>query len=115
MNTGSGSKYGESVLALKTSRRTDVSPCPSLFSNAYTPVNAQKINGTKVEFYGNVHLPKDIPTVQAIVRNKNIYNGYWFRFKGEGLEWEGTPDINAGWIECESAWGAQQAGEMSTG
>lgn len=73
-----------------------------LDSNAFTPVNALKLDDVHVEFFGSVHLPQDIPYVQNIVANSTDFAGHWFRFTGKNLKWYGTKDVATGWIECES-------------
>ena len=73
-----------------------------LRSNAFTPINALKLNDVHVEFLGSVHLPQDIPYVQSIVANSTDYSGHWFKFTGKNLKWYGTKDVSTGWIECMS-------------
>lgn len=70
-------------------------------SNAFTPVNALKLDDVHVEFFGNVHLPQDIPYVQNIVANSTDFSGHWFRFTGKKLKWYGVKeDVSVSWIEC---------------
>ncbi|GHJ86367.1 hypothetical protein NliqN6_2769 [Naganishia liquefaciens] len=81
--------------------------------NAFTPVNALKLDDVHVEFLGSVHLPQDIPYVQNIVANSSDYSGHWFRFTGKNLKWYGTKDVATGWIESygQAWWDANPAGK----
>lgn len=62
--------------------------------NAWTPVQFHDLKDVMVQISGNIHLPSDIPTVQAKINAttnpKSTYATPWFYFQGTNVEITGS-------------------------
>lgn len=79
--------------------------------NVWTPVEATDLTDVTISVKGNLHLPKNISYVQGIVADQDLHD--WFSFDGTNLNYEGTGDINNGWIYSygQQWWDANPPGE----
>jgi len=88
-----------------------------------TPFRATKLSNVDIHLKGNIHLPQDIPTVQAIgefpskvvegeisrrliSRRDMLVNatgtawlsGVWMSLQGDNASWYGSKNVSSGWI-----------------
>lgn len=63
--------------------------------NLFSPLSATNLSNVEIRMHGNLHLPQDIPTVQAIVKNGTTT---WITLKGPRVDWTGSPDLTTSWI-----------------
>jgi hypothetical protein len=88
-----------------------------------TPFRATNLSNVDIHLKGNIHLPEDIPTVQAIgefplswfngevarpliPRRKTLVNatgtawlsGVWMSLQGDDVSWYGSKNVSSGWI-----------------
>ena len=70
--------------------------------NVFTPISATNLSNVEIQMKGNLHLPQDIATVQAIVNgtSSSLYSEgqYWFKFSGPQIDYTGSSNVNNGWI-----------------
>lgn len=81
--------------------------------NVYTPVEATNLTDVTMQMYGNLHLPQNVTYMQEYFNSTGESSIYWFTFEGPGLHYEGTSDINNGWIYSYGQlwWDANPAGK----
>jgi polygalacturonase len=65
--------------------------------NIFTPINFPKLTNVEIRMGGNLHLPKDIKTVQSIV-SAGGGKINWLTLSGSNVDWIGSKDANNGWI-----------------
>lgn len=63
--------------------------------NLFTPLSATNLSNVEIRMHGNLHLPQDIPTVQAIVASGHPT---WITLSGPRIDWTGSPDPQTSWI-----------------
>jgi uncharacterized protein involved in high-affinity Fe2+ transport len=86
-----------------------------------TPFRATNLSNVDIHLKGNIHLPEDIPTVQAIgefplgwfICNPTISDSYrelvnatgtawlsgvWMSLQGDDVSWYGSKNVSSGWI-----------------
>ncbi|OCL09929.1 glycoside hydrolase family 28 protein [Glonium stellatum] len=70
--------------------------------NIFNPISATNLSNVGIQMQGNLHLPRDIATIQAIVNASNALTYstslYWFKFAGPSIDFIGTGDVTNGWI-----------------
>jgi hypothetical protein len=94
-----------------------------LESFVMTPFRATNLSNVDIHLKGNIHLPQDIPTVQAIgefpskvvegeisrrliSRRDMLVNatgtawlsGVWMSLQGDDVSWYGSKNVSSGWI-----------------
>ncbi|KAK7051487.1 hypothetical protein VNI00_004461 [Paramarasmius palmivorus] len=78
--------------------------------NILTPVTFPTLKNVEVRIEGNITLPDDIATVQAIVASSD-FPGHWFFFSGgTNVTLRGSKDPNWGWVDAHGQpwWDAQE-------
>uniref|UniRef100_A0A0W0FJ81 galacturonan 1,4-alpha-galacturonidase n=1 Tax=Moniliophthora roreri TaxID=221103 RepID=A0A0W0FJ81_MONRR len=78
--------------------------------NILTPVTFPTLTNVEVRIEGNITLPDDMPTVQAIVASSD-FSGHWFFFNGgTNVTLRGSKDPKWGWVDAhgQSWWDAQE-------
>ncbi|ESK92387.1 glycoside hydrolase family 28 protein [Moniliophthora roreri MCA 2997] len=78
--------------------------------NILTPVTFPTLTNVEVRIEGNITLPDDMPTVQAIVASSD-FSGHWFFFNGgTNVTLRGSKDHKWGWVDAhgQSWWDAQE-------
>ncbi|KAH8080064.1 pectin lyase fold/virulence factor [Filobasidium floriforme] len=65
-----------------------------------TPFRATNLSNVDIHLKGNIHLPQDIPTVQAIVNATGTawLSGVWMSLQGDDVSWYGSKNVSSGWI-----------------
>ncbi|KAH9828920.1 glycoside hydrolase family 28 protein [Teratosphaeria destructans] len=70
--------------------------------NVFTPIKATNLSNVRIEVFGNLHLPQDIASVQALVNRTEQASGstdlHWFTFVGRDIDYIGSAKANSGWI-----------------
>lgn len=65
--------------------------------NIFTPLVFPALSNVEIRVGGNLHLPKDIPTVQKIVAAGGG-KIHWLKLSGANIDWIGSSNENNGWI-----------------
>ncbi|EJD43225.1 hypothetical protein AURDEDRAFT_199571 [Auricularia subglabra TFB-10046 SS5] len=67
--------------------------------NIWTPIVFSGLKNVEIVMEGNLTLPSDVPTVQAIVASSS-FPGHWFKISGmsAGVTLRGSLDPRTGWI-----------------
>ncbi|GFZ45367.1 hypothetical protein JCM24511_03093 [Saitozyma sp. JCM 24511] len=65
--------------------------------NIFTPINAT-LSNVEVQIKGNLHLPQDIPTIQAFVNKTTGGNLPWISLSGTNIALTGVQNVTTGWI-----------------
>ncbi|KAJ8085227.1 hypothetical protein PM082_004021 [Marasmius tenuissimus] len=77
--------------------------------NILTPITFPVLNSVEIRIEGNLTLPDDIPTVQAIVVDSS-FPGAWFTWTGgKNVTLRGSKDPKWGWVDAhgQAWWDAQ--------
>ncbi|KAK1227901.1 hypothetical protein PQX77_009091 [Marasmius sp. AFHP31] len=77
--------------------------------NILTPITFPVLNNVEIRIEGNLTLPDDIPTVQAIVADSS-FPGAWFTWAGgKNVTLRGSKDPKWGWVDAhgQAWWDAQ--------
>ncbi|KAK5230372.1 hypothetical protein LTR47_007788 [Exophiala xenobiotica] len=80
--------------------------------NVLQPLVATNLSNVVIQMQGNLHLPRNITAIQALVNKTTAAtNGsalYWFTLGGESVEYVGTQNVTNGWIDSygQSWWNA---------
>lgn len=65
--------------------------------NIFSPISATNLSNVEIQILGNLNLPQNITAVQTLV-NASGGTLYWFKFSGPNIDFVGTGNVSAGWI-----------------
>lgn len=80
--------------------------------NIFTPIVFPVLTNVEIRMGGNLHLPKDIPTVQKLVAAGGG-KIHWLKLKGSNVDYIGSSNADNGWINSygQPWYDANPAGE----
>jgi polygalacturonase len=99
------------IRAALESCRTDATVLfrPGVAYNVWTQVATPRLSNVRIRVLGTLHLPADVPAVQAAVRARGAA---WITVSGSRVAWEGGEGAAEGWVDShgEAWWDANAAG-----